>query len=115
VYEVTSTDNKSDATLTKLWLILAQLEAINAQFALYLDTITVLKPNTTPSNSLGNQSNQLDVLTENMLNNLLMPSTQHDTKPALPPCTTLNPAPPGPIPLLLMPSGKHTLPVHTPP
>jgi len=39
--ETTQTDNKSDTTLAKLWILLAQLEDINNQFAWWLDTLTI--------------------------------------------------------------------------
>jgi len=55
---MTPTDKKPDETLANMWILLAQLEEINTQFALLLDTLTIPKPTTTLSNPSGTHSNQ---------------------------------------------------------
>jgi len=67
------TDNKSDATLAQLWSLLAQLEEINTQFALFLDTLTTPESSTTPSNPLCKQSTQQDAVNANMLDINMLP------------------------------------------
>jgi len=42
--EPTQTKQKPDTTLAQLWIILAQLEDINKQFARWLETLTMEKP-----------------------------------------------------------------------
>jgi len=43
--ETTNAANKPDPTLAQLWIVLAQLEEINIQFARWLDTLTIEKNN----------------------------------------------------------------------
>jgi len=50
----TLTADKSDAIFTQLLILLVQLEEINIQFALLLNTLTIPKPTTTPNNPSGN-------------------------------------------------------------
>jgi len=109
------TDNKSDATLAQLWSLLAQLEEINTQFALFLDTLTTPESSTTPSNPLCKQSTQQDAVNANMLDINMLPRAPYNLTPALPPRAILDPAPSGPRPLVLLASGRQTVTVRTPP
>jgi len=67
----TQTDNKYDATLAQLWILLAQLEELNTQFALWLDTLTITKSIIKPKNTSGNRLHPPDPPTVNMTSILM--------------------------------------------
>ncbi len=121
-----------DATLRQLWIVLAQLEEINHQFALFLATLPIPQHSTTPSQpssalppgaltpnnfkilhdalpatsprsgTLSNQMTDLNQPDNTRLPNLLLPSTT-------------DPNPTGQLLLTKLPSGTQILTIRTPP
>jgi len=72
----TSIDNKPDATLAQLWILLTQSEEINIEFAMRLEMLPPLIPSMPPSHPSGNYlnpSNELPVNQPNGVKPLVMP------------------------------------------
>jgi len=103
----TPLDDKSDATLQKLWILLKQLEEINIQFALLLDILAMTpKPSLPPSNHVEGYSQHSDAPTAPRSNNVTTlampkmppPTESAPTSPRMEPCRTKDrlqvPAPP---------------------
>jgi len=113
--EPTQTKQKPDTTLAQLWIILAQLEDINRQFARWLETLTMAKPTTTPNNTPGNQMIPLVVPTVTTPEIMQSTPSQHQTQPAYIFIATHDNDPTGGMFLLLLPLDRHSPNVRPPP
>jgi len=99
----------------QLWILLAKLEELNTQFALWLDTLTIPKSTTKPNNTPGNQLHPLNALTVTTISIFNSDPTLNNKNPDLTPGATPATDPTGWLFLRMLPSDRQTSTVHTPP